>query len=430
MTAAPGPRDFRCLASGQALSWLGNGFQTVALATAVVLSGGGPGQLGTVMACSVVAMLLATLFGGVWADRLQPVAVMVVSDVVRLVAAGATALLFLRPGTHLLPLCALTALASGAGAFFTPAMTALKPALVPVERRQAANATLGLLQTSTRVLGPAAGGLVVAAFGASTGFAVNAASYLASVVGVLLIRARVERTAPRRGMLREMGEGWAEIRRRDWLLSGVLAATVYHVANGIVLVLAPVLAVSQLGGARAAGLVVAAEGLGGVVGSAVALRYRPRHLLLVGWSALLLMALWPSAFVWPGDLVAVMGGAAVGYAGLSYYGVSWDTSLQDHVPHAVLARVDSWDLLTSFIAMPVGSALAGPLSAQLGDGPLLLGCAAVLLLASASPLLVPGTRRLTRVEHGAPAPDVVAVPVPPLDPAAPVGTITTLDPSR
>ncbi|MGN6330644.1 MAG: MFS transporter [Motilibacteraceae bacterium] len=420
-----GWRDFRLLACGQALSWLGNGFQTVALATAVVLAGGGPGQLGTVMAVSVVAMLLATLFGGVWADRLQPVAVMAVSDVVRLVAAAGTAVLFLRPGTHLLPLCLLTALASGAGAFFGPAMSSLRPALVAPERRQRANAILGLLQTGSRVLGPAAGGLVVAVFGASTGFAVDAVSFLASVVSVLLIRVRVERTAPRTGMLREMGEGWVEIRRRDWLLSGVLAATVYHVANGVVLVLAPVLAVSTLGGARAAGFVVAAEGVGGVVGSAVAMRHRPRHLLTAGWCALLLMTLWPVSFVWPATLVAVMAGAAVGYAGLSFFGVSWDTSLQDHVPHGVLARVNSWDFLTSFIAMPLGSALAGPLSARLGDGPLLLGCAAVLLLASASPLLVAGTRRLTS-EGASDLERLAATPsslTPPMGPA-PAGAIT------
>jgi hypothetical protein len=55
------PLDFRLLAAGQALSWLGNGFQTVALAVAVVLTGGGPGDLGLVMACSVLAMLAGTL---------------------------------------------------------------------------------------------------------------------------------------------------------------------------------------------------------------------------------------------------------------------------------------------------------------------------------------------------------------------------------
>src|ERR1043165_1224089 len=86
--------DFRLLATGQTLSWIGNGFQTVALAVAVVRAGGGARDLGLVMACSVTAMLACTLFGGVWADRLQPQRVMVVSDLVRLLGAAAMAVMF------------------------------------------------------------------------------------------------------------------------------------------------------------------------------------------------------------------------------------------------------------------------------------------------------------------------------------------------
>src|ERR1700759_1426743 len=93
--------DFRLLATGQTLSWIGNGFQTVALAFAVVRSGGGPGDLGLVMACSVIAMLGCSLFGGVWADRLQPQRVMVASDLVRLLGAAAMAIMFLGGDYHL-----------------------------------------------------------------------------------------------------------------------------------------------------------------------------------------------------------------------------------------------------------------------------------------------------------------------------------------
>jgi Transmembrane secretion effector len=245
------------------------------------------------------------------------------------------------------------------------------------------------------VVGSAAGGLTVAAFGSTAGFAVNAASFLASAGSVLLIRARVER-GQHSGMLHLMGEGWAEIRRRDWLLSGVLAATVYHVANGVVLVLILVVAIRDLGGASAAGLIAAAEGLGGVVGAAIALRYRPVRLLRAGWLALLLMPLWVLAYVWPAVLAAVVIGAVLGYAGLSFFSVAWETAIQGQVPHGVLARVASWDLLTSFVAMPLGNALAGPLVHAFGLDRVLVGCAIVLFAASVSPLLVPGSRRLTR----------------------------------
>ncbi|MCP2321539.1 putative MFS family arabinose efflux permease [Hamadaea flava] len=388
-------RDFRLLAAGQGLSWLGNGFQTVALAVAILLAGGGAGDLGLVMAASVVAMLCGTLFGGVWADRMQPQRVMVLSDVVRAVAATGIALVF-GTGHYALPLVmAFAAISAGAGAFFGPAFTSLKPMLVPADRRQSANATLSLLQTTCAVIGPALGGLVVARFGATTGFAVNAFSFAVSTVTALLIRARVTRP-PRQGMLRELGAGWLEIRRRDWLLVGVLAATVYHIANGVVLVLIQVLAIERLGGASAAGLVAAAEGLGGVVGAAVGMRFKPRRLLRAGWLTLMLMPVWVLVYVWPGVLTAVAAGAVVGYAGLAFFSVAWETALQDHIPHDRLARVASWDMLTSFLAMPLGNALAGPLASAFGYDPVLVVCAIVLLGASVTPLAVAGSRRLTR----------------------------------
>ncbi|MFI7599457.1 MFS transporter [Actinoplanes sp. NPDC049681] len=399
--------DFRLLATGMSLSWLGNGFQTVALGVAVLLAGGGAGDLGLVMACSVMAMLLCTLFGGVWADRVQPQRIMVLSDAVRFLATTAMAAMFAAGTYDLRALCALAAVSAGAGAFFEPAMTALRPMLVEVARRQHANATLSLLQTTSRVVGPALGGLTVAQFGATAGFGVNAASFVASGVAALLIRARVARV-PGAGMLSELGEGWREIRRRDWLLSGVLAATLYHVANGVLLVLVQVVAIERLGGARAAGFVAAAEGLGGVIGAAVALRWRPARPLRTGWMTLLLMPLWALAFVWPGTLTAVLLGAVVGYAGLNFYGVAWETALQDHVPHRVLARVCSWDVLTSFLAMPIGNALAGPLSATFGIDPVLAVCAVVLFVAGVIPLFARGTRELTR--GPAPAHEPVAAP--------------------
>jgi MFS family permease len=126
------------------------------------------------------------------------------------------------------------------------------------------------------------------------------------------------------------------------------------------------------------------------------LRWRPRRLLRAGWLTLTLIALWPLAYVWPATLVAVMLGAVLGYAGLSFYAVAWDTAVQDHVPHRLLARVTSWDTLTSFLALPLGNALAGPLSSALGVNRTLVIGAVILLVASLVPLLGTGTRRLTR----------------------------------
>ena len=71
------------------------------------------------------------------------------------------------------------------------------------------------------------------------------------------------------------------------------------------------------------------------------------------------MPIWVLSYVWPGTLTGVLLGACIGYSGLMFFSVCWDTAIQNHVPHELLARVSSWDMLTSFVGMPLGQALAG-----------------------------------------------------------------------
>jgi MFS family permease len=403
-TAPPrwGTRDFRLLVGGQGLSWLGDAFHPIALSFALVASGGSATDLGLVLACGVVARLACTLVGGVWADRLRPQTIMVAADLVRAAAAGALAVLYLGDHHPLPLLCALVAVFGGAGAFFYPAMSSLKPTLVPVAQRRSANATLNAVQTASLTVGPAAAGVLIATFGAPFGFAVNAVSFLASAATVVLIRVRADR-AVRVGFLTELRGGFTALRARDWLFWGVVAAGVYHVANGVVLVTVNIIALRELGGPSALGLIAAAEGLGGVIGSVIAMRVRPRRPLVAGFIALALMPVWVLAYVWPGALTGVLLGAVIGYSGLMFFGVCWETAIQNHVPHDLLARVSSWDILTSFVGMPVGQALAGVLTDRFGTHPVLVACAGVILVSGVGPLAVRGTRRLRWEPDPAPA---------------------------
>jgi MFS family permease len=388
-----GSHDFRLLVGGQGLSWLGDAFQPIALSFAVIASGGSATDLGLVLACGVVARLACTLVGGVWADRLRPQTMMAAADLVRAAAAGALALLYLG-NDHPLPLlCALVAVFGGAGAFFYPAMSSLKPMLVPAAQRRSANATLNAVQTASLTVGPAAAGVLIATFGAPFGFVVNAVSFLASAGPVVLIRVRADR-AVRAGFLPELRGGLTALRAQDWLFWGVVAAGVYHVANGVVLVTVNIFALRELGGPSALGVIAAAEGLGGVLGSVIAMRARPARPLVAGFIALGLMPVWVLAYVWPGALTGVLLGAVIGYSGLMFFGVCWETAIQNHVPHELLARVSSWDILTSFVGMPVGQALAGVLTDRFGTHPVLVACAAVILVSGVGPLAVRGTRRL------------------------------------
>lgn len=237
----------------------------------------------------------------------------------------------------------------------------------------------------------------------------HAVSFLVSAATVAAIRVDAPR-AERTGMLAELREGWREVTSRSWLLAGLLAATAYHAAFGAVVVLVDVIALRDLGGPTSLGWISAASGAGGLLGGLVALRLPPSRPLLVGWPCVALMAVYAAAFAWPGTLPAVVVAGAVGFGGLMYFSVCWDTALQDGVPHRVLARVASWDILTSFVAIPAGNALAGPLSHAVGTRRVILTAAVVMALASFAPMLVRGSRDLVRAgAEPAPVPVGVAV---------------------
>jgi MFS family permease len=82
--------------------------------------------------------------------------------------------------------------------------------------------------------------------------------------------------------------------------------------------------------------------------------------------------------------------------GLEQFGVAWETTMQEHVPADKLARVYSYDMLGSFIAIPVGQVVAGPLAEEYGVRATLVGAAVLCALAVAGML---GRRDVRRLEH-------------------------------
>lgn len=394
-------RDFRLILLGQGLSWVGDAFNPIALSTAIVIAGGGAHELGLILASAVVARLVCSLLGGVWADRLTPHRIMVGADLVRAASVTGMTVAFAVGDPPVALLAGLAAVTAGAGAFFFPAFVSLRPLVVPPAQRQSANALVTFLQSSAQVAGPVLAGLVVATAGPVWGFGVNALTFAWSAVCVARVSARAERMAQRRSMLAETRDGLAEIRRHDWLSTGLVSAGMFHVASGVSIVLVEILAVRHLGGPQALGLITASLGVGGILGGLVALRLQPRRMLLWAFAALALYPLFPAAFAWPGTLVTIMVAACVAQAGLMFFDVGWETALQTGIPHDRLARVASWDILISYIAMPLGNVLAGPLTARFETRHVMGGVAAWMLLAGCWPLLVRGVRAFT----AAPAPD-------------------------
>jgi MFS family permease len=118
-----------------------------------------------------------------------------------------------------------------------------------------------------------------------------------------------------------------------------------------------------------------------IVGGLIAMRIRVHRLLFLGTAATALEALPAlSLGVFPHVGLLVVAGFVAG-VGLEQFGVAWETTMQEHVPADKLARVYSYDMVGSFVAIPVGQVIAGPVAQAVGVEPTLVGAAALMLLA-------------------------------------------------
>ena len=95
--------------------------------------------------------------------------------------------------------------------------------------------------------------------------------------------------------------------------------------------------------------------------------------------------------------------------GIEQFAVAWETSMQEHVPADKLARVYSYDMVGSFVAIPVGQVAVGPIAQAVGVAPTLVGAAALTGLAVVGMLSSPDVRNLRHrlVASAQPAPAVM-----------------------
>lgn len=388
-SAALRERDFRLLFLARTASLLGSSFAPVALAFAVLDDlDGSATELGLVLAAAWVPQILLTLVGGVWADRLPRNLVMVGTDLTMFAVQATVAALLLTGTAELWHLLVLQAVRGSADAFFWPAAAGLTPHVVSESRLQEANALLRLSNSMTRIVGAAAAGAVVAVVGSGWALAFDATTFLVSAA--FLVRLRLPRAlhAQAQNIVRELREGWDEFASRTWLWAIVLVAALGNLAFGAAIsVLGPVIANRELGGAAAWGAIVSAEAVGFLLGGLVTLRIRPARPLLVGVIGILASG---PLFVLLGlaaPLPVLIGAAVIAGVGLEVFGVLWDTVMQQQIPRDRLSRVAAWDQLGSFVVIPIGLTIVGPIAAAIGVTETLFLFTAVLLIPNALVLL-------------------------------------------
>ena len=411
---------FRLLFAGQALSVVGDRITPVAIAFAVLAIGDAT-DLGLVLAASGVPFALFAIAGGVVSDRVGRRNVMIASDVVRTASQALVAVLLLTGSAEVWMLVALAAVYGTAAAVFMPALIGLIPQTVAPDRLQEANALLGVTRSLATVGGPVVAGVVIALAGPGEAIALDAATFAVSAVCLLALRPRLRAAdapeADEARFGRRLRAGWAEVRARPWLASGLGAIAAYHVfVLPAVYILGPALAARELDGASSWAVIVACFGVGTVLGNLLAMRIRIGRPVLVAALALLVagtQAVIISSGLGTAGIAALEVPAGIA---VSLFFTLWDTSIQEQVAPSAVSRVSSYDFAASLGLMPLGMAVAGPVADGIGLQATLAVMSGAGMLAALLWLAVPDVRRVRRAGPGDPV--VAAAPAEPVPAAA------------
>ncbi|MFE9862117.1 MFS transporter [Streptomyces sp. NPDC005506] len=385
-------RAFRLLFIGRTLSLLGDAAIPTALSLAVYLATGSTAALALVLACAMVPRLILLPLGGVVGDRFNARTVALTTDLVRCATQLFVGLELLGAAPQLWQIAVAEAIGGAASAFAMPTSSPLIIGTVEAPALLRANSLMAVVNSATRVAGPALGGTLILTAGPGWAFVLDAASFAVSAALLSAIKVR-HVPIPHRSVLSDLKEGWSEVRSRDWYWTSLIAHAAWNGAAAVLMTLGPALAVREMGGKTVWIALLQTGAIGLLLGSLLAGRARPRRPVLVANLGLATYALPLGLLAAGAPAVLTIAAYGIAQAGLGFLGPVWDTSVQSAVPAHALARVTSYDWLLSLAAMPLGYALA-PLAASAWGAEVPLAVAAVAVGAAClATAAVPGVRR-------------------------------------
>ncbi len=368
-------RNFRLYYFGQLISLTGSWMQSIAFSWLVLVLTNSAFYLGLVGALQTLPVLLFSFLGGVVADHTPKLRLLFLTQAVLMLLALALGVLVDIKLIQVWMLCMLVFLSGTAMAFDIPVRQAFIVELVGKPDLPNAIALNSTLFNATRVAGPAVGGVVIAAVGMANCFYLNAASFLAVLVALVLMKLPPTQPATWTPFLR----AWKELldyllERRELKLVLVLMTTVAVLAMPY-FVLLPILARDTLGvGPGGFGLLMATSGGGAFAGGltlARRLQHRPPMPSFLAGQGLFLLGLM-------GLGLCRNYYAALGFISLAGFGMVTQLStgnslLQLNVPDALRGRIMSLFGLIVMGFAPLGSILYGGAAHFVGAGPAITG---------------------------------------------------------
>jgi MFS family permease len=358
-------RNYRLFFSGQVVSLIGTWMQNTALAWFIVELTHSPVAVGLLAFCRFIPFTIFGLFAGVVADRFDNRRLVMTTQASAMLVSAALAVLAFSGRATAWEAYLLAVLGGTALVFDAPGRHALTFRMVGRDELPNAVALNASIFNASRVVGPAVAGLLIAAVGVATCFALNAVSFLAVLAGLLFMRkdelVPVERTEPPRVVsgIRD-GLRYAFATPRVRLVLGI--TTVVSTVGFNFHVLVPVLASKTLhAGPQVFGVLSAFFGAGALIGALLtaALSRASLKILVVGIGgfSVSLLALAPQHAVAPAAALLFVTGVS-----FTLWSSNSQAILQLAAPDHLRGRVLSLYLFAFGGLAPAGGLLAGWLS--------------------------------------------------------------------
>jgi len=373
-------RPFALLWTGQTISRLGDSLHRIALAWWVLEKTGSAAAMGTVLVLSQIPLLIFLLIGGIVVDRFPRIRIMFLSDVLSGAVVTFIAVFSWLDLLQIWHIYVASLVFGFVEAFFFPAYQSVIPQITPPDMLTSANSLNGLSGRMTGIIGPSIGAALVVAGGTSLTFALDALSFFISALFIFpLLRGnaietqsvgKVPETPGRSKSMKEtikqgvddLRQGFNVIMAIPWIWVTILIYGFVNMSEASPRAVAmPFLIKNDLGADVALlGIFGTSFSIGFVVGAILLGQFkRLRKRGLLAYLTPLIQGVLLLFFGFKFPIPILIASMFVYGFTFSVFGLIWNNTLQEMVPHEMLGRVYSIDALGSFVFMPIGFALAG-----------------------------------------------------------------------
>lgn len=362
-------RNYRLFFSGQSLSLIGTWMTRIATGWLIYRLTGSATLLGAVSFAGQIPAFFLGPIAGVLVDRWDRHRTMVFTQVLSMLQSLAMAVLALAGIITTWEIILLAVVQGLVNAFDMPARQSFVVQMV--DRREDLGNAIALnssMVNAARLIGPALAGVVIAEVGEGYCFLLDAISYVAVIVSLLLMRVPVRtHTAERHSLGQQIAEGWRYVSESTPIRSILSLLGLASLCSMSYTVLMPITAAKTLhGGPHMLGILMAASGVGALAG-AISLAMRrtviglgSRIALCCGLLGLALMAFGLSHNFWLSLLILPV----IGFCTMQHLASS-NTILQTIVDEEKRGRVMSFYSMAFQGMAPFGSLIAGVLAARI-----------------------------------------------------------------